>query len=231
VAGDTIQQGELLTLRFFGSDILGDVATGTEQIAPTTTATGITLEFDGIGNSEDLMVVLDLIDKDGADNILGGAGAADDNTAITRAIYVQNSDMYKSSTPGGVPSPYTGEFVLDNNDGLVIIEANDYNAANEDYEIQGVQIMQSGNGLSGKAIDLNKGVGTFGGSSTAQTDLVNWDGSDTDVLKIVDIGFVQSGSGTQDADLDFSFALVDADGDATLNQHITVNVSNDWILT
>ena len=74
-----------------------------------------------------------------------------------------------------------------------------------------------------------------GGSSGTQA----WDNDldskgnpigDTDVLKIVDIGFVQQTSGTIDASLDFAFALADADGDTTATQHINVSVSNDFIV-
>ena len=74
VAGDTIQKGELLTLRFFNENILGDVnpgapGGGTEKIAPTDAVDAIAIKFDGIGNSEDLIVVLDLINY-GADGVL-----------------------------------------------------------------------------------------------------------------------------------------------------------------
>jgi len=43
------------------------------------------------------------------------------------------------------------------------------------------------------------------------------------VLKIVDIGFVQSTSGTQDAHLDFSLQIRDADADLTTTQHLFVD--------
>ena len=54
-----------------------------------------------------------------------------------------------------------------------------------------------------------------------------WDPTDNDVLKIVDIGFIQSTTGTTDAHLDFSFNVVDADGDTTDTQTISVDVLND----
>jgi uncharacterized protein DUF5801 len=207
VAGDTIQKNELLTLRFFSSDILGDVASGTEKTAPTATADGIVIKFDGIGANEDLILILDLKDVNGG-------------PSITRAVVVENGDIFKHSD--GVPAPYNAEFSLDNNDGLVIIENNDYNAAGEHYEIQGVQIMQGPNGLTGQGIDLNRAVGTNGGSSTT-SGLQNFGGNVNDVLKIVDIGFVQSSSGTQDAHLDFAFQINDADGDLTTTQHLFVD--------
>jgi len=46
----------------------------------------------------------------------------------------------------------------------------------------------------------------------------------------VDIGFVQQTSGTIDAGLDFAFKLADADGDTTATQHLTVSISNDFII-
>ena len=64
VAGDTIQKGELRTLRFFAEDILGDVVPGSpdggfERLPPTATSSGVAIKFDGIGNSEDLVLILD----------------------------------------------------------------------------------------------------------------------------------------------------------------------------
>ncbi|MER9300484.1 DUF5801 domain-containing protein [Mesorhizobium sp. M0621] len=212
VAGDTIQKGELLTLRFFNSN----VGIASEATDPTAVAGSMAIKFDGIGNSEDLMLILDLVDN-GADNIFGTA----DDTSITRAMYVSNGDIFKT---GQVPSPYNSEFTLDNNDGLVIIEQNDYNAAGEEYLLQGVQIMQSGNGITGTAIDLNRATGA-GGGSNATTNLVNFDAVDNDVLKIVDIAFSTTVTETPDANLDFAFQVADADGDMTDVQHILVDVA------
>ena len=212
VAGDTIQKGELLTLRFFEENILGDVAPkspggGTERVDPTALASGIVVKFDGIGAAEDLIVILDLKDANGNE--------------ITRAINVENSDLIK----GAVPPPYNQAFSLDNNDALLIIEQNDYIVAGETYLIQGVQIMQSGNGLTGSGINLNGAIGVAGGSN-ATGGLTAWEGTDNDVLKIVDIGFVQQNSGTIGASLDFAFNLVDGDNDQTATQHILVDVGS-----
>ncbi|RUZ74538.1 hypothetical protein EN943_23575 [Mesorhizobium sp. M7A.F.Ca.US.006.01.1.1] len=218
VAGDTIQKGEVLTLRFFEQNILPDVnpkATdgGNERLDPTASASGVVIKFDGVGNSEDLVLILDLKDANGNE--------------VTRAVNVQNSDLIKGNA--NIPSPYSTEFTLDNNDALLILEQNDYTVAGETYQIQGIQIMQSANGLTGTAINLNGGIGA-GGGSNATGGLTAWDPTDNDVLKIVDIGFVQQTSGTFNANLDFSFALADADGDPTATQHIPVTVSNDYIV-
>ncbi|RWC63323.1 DUF5801 repeats-in-toxin domain-containing protein [Mesorhizobium sp.] len=216
VAGDTIQKGELLTLRFFDNNV--GIVTEVQQTPQTSAFAGsMAIKFDGIGNSEDLMLILNLADN-GADNVFGTA----DDTSITRAMYVQNADIFKT---GQVPSPYSSEFTLDNNDGLVIIEQNDYNAAGEEYLLQGVQIMQSGNGITGSAINLIRGTGAGGGSSVATNDLVSFDGADNDVLKIVDIAFSTTVTETPSANLDFAFQVADADGDQTLTQHILVDVA------
>src|SRR5206468_2527732 len=120
---------------------------------------------------------------------------------ITRSLVVDNADIIKHTTPGGIPSPYTNEFSLDNNDGLVIVENNDYNGAGEHFQIQGIQIMQSSNGLTGSGINLNAATGSTGGSNIT-TNQQAWGATDTDVLKITDIGFIQNTSGTQTANLD-----------------------------
>jgi hypothetical protein len=125
--------------------------------------------------------------------------------------------------------PYNTEFTLDNNDALLIIEQNDYTVAGETYQIQGIQIMQSANGLTGDAINLNGLTGANGGSS-ATSNLTAWDPADNDVLKIVEIGFVQSTSGTIDANLDFAFQIADGDADTTSTQHLPVHISNDFIV-
>ncbi|MER8751481.1 DUF5801 domain-containing protein [Mesorhizobium sp. M1050] len=226
VAGDTIQKGELLTLRFFNENILGDVnpgapGGGTEKIVPTDKVDAIAIKFDGIGNSENLIVVLDLIDNKGT------ASTADD-VHTTRSIVVDNADFFKGNT---VPSPYSTEFSLDNNDGLVIIEKGDYNnaAIGENFSIQGMQIMQSSNGLTGSGINLTKltddpNTVAVEGNSPVTGPLQSWGAVDNDVLKITDIGFIQTTSGQIGAHLDFAVNIQDADGDTTGIQHLAVDV-------
>ncbi|TIO79210.1 MAG: hypothetical protein E5X74_09395 [Mesorhizobium sp.] len=218
VAGDTIQKGELLTLRFF--DTSPHIAT--ENITPSQTAADMAIKFDGIGTSEDLMVILQLV------------SGTDSSVHTSKAIYISNADIFKA---GQVPTAYAADFPLDNNDGLVIIERNDYNGVGENWVIQGAQIMQSGNGITGPdsnpnlaglqetptAIDLNRATGSTGGSS--QTALVNWDAIDNDVLKIVDLGFTSTQTTTPDAHLDFGVQVADADGDTTTVQHILVDIA------
>ena len=217
-----------MTLRFFGENILGDVdpsapGGGTEKLVPTADVNGIAIKFDGIGNSEDLIVVLNLIDHDGADNI---AGNADDNSTTTKSLFVQNADFYKASTPGGVPAPYNSEFTLDNNDGLVIIEGNDYNV------VAGENWQHSGH--ANHAIRQRAGVvrhSNFNGLTNAATPNTTtaWEATDNDVLKITDIGFIQQTTGTIDANLDFAFNVQDGDFDPTAIQHLGIHISNDFI--
>jgi hypothetical protein len=225
VAGDTIQKGELLTLRFFGEDILSDATPPTtEKTDPTATVDGLVVKFDGIGtsgpNSEDLIVILDLKDD------MGTATTADD-VEITRALIVDNGDLFTNST--GVPSPYDTQFSLDNNDGLLIIESNDYNFGDEHFEIQGVQIMQSANDLTGSGINLSGLTGATGGSDPAITQSFS-SGHTNDVLKITDIGFVRAETFPQDADLQFAFNIIDGDGDTTAQQILGVHVESDQII-
>ena len=156
----------------------------------------------------DLVLILDLKDANGNE--------------VTRAVNVENADLVKGNA--NIPFPYNTEFTLDNNDALLIIEQNDYTVAGETYQIQGIQIMQSANGLTGNAIDLIGATGDNGGSH-ATTNLTAFDPTDNDVLKIVDIGFVQQTSGTIDASLDFAFQVVDADADQTATQHILVDIA------
>ncbi|OWK21731.1 hypothetical protein AJ88_11100 [Mesorhizobium amorphae CCBAU 01583] len=191
----------MLTLRFF------DHSPGivTEDITPNQTAGAMAIKFDGIGNSEDLMVILDLVSADGV-------------THTSKAVYISNADIFKT---GQVPAAYAADFPLDNNDGLVIIEQNDYNGVGESWVIEGAQIMQSANGISGTAIDLNRDTGAGGGS----TGTANFDVTDNDVLKIVDIGFTTTVTQTPDANLDFAFQVEDADADQAAVQHILVDVA------
>ncbi|WP_210421434.1 DUF5801 repeats-in-toxin domain-containing protein, partial [Mesorhizobium sp. WSM4304] len=231
VAGDTIQKGELLTLRFFDHSP-GIITDDGANSVPNQTANDMAIKFDGIGNSEDLMLILNLVNF-GTDGVAGGTGTAAD-TFTTKAMYVSNADIFKT---GQVPTAYAADFPLDNNDGLVIVERNDYNGAGENWVLQGVQIMQSGNGLTGPdsnpnlaglqetptAIDLQRATGSGGGSTTFA--LQNWDPTDNDVLKITDIGFTSTQTTTPDAHLDFAFQVADADLDQTTPQHILVDVA------
>lgn len=199
VAGDTLQRGEVLDMSFYSSNPV------TDSEADATTASGIFIKFDGIGNSEDIVVILKLVSADGT-------------THTTRAVVIQNSDIITTSAL--IPAIYG--ITLDNNDGVVFIESNDYNADGENWLIEGAQILTSVEGISGTGIDLNGSIGDDGGST--DTVAFSADDTDNDVIKISDIGFITSETGTSDASLSFDVTLTDADGDSTSTQTLDVTM-------
>jgi Ca2+-binding RTX toxin-like protein len=193
-----LQKGEVLDLNFYNTDPTGFLGT-----PPTAQATTVFLKFDGI-NSEDLVVILKLVDPD-------------DGTTTTKAIIIENSDIYK--TQAAVPAGFG--IVLDQNDGAVIIESNDYNLLpGENWVIEGMQILTSNEGITGTGINLNSATGAGGGSTTTQA----FDAADNDVIKVSDIGFIATTTTTLNADLDFSVAVQDADGDVTSTQTLNVDI-------
>ena len=208
VAGDTIQKGEVLDLDFFNTN-----PTGFTGLTPTAQANGVFLKFDGIG-SEDLVLVLKLVDPD-------------DQSRTTKAIIIDNSDIIKFG--GTLPAGYN--IVLDNNDGAVFIENNDFNSPIENYLIEGAQLLVSTEGVTGTAINLNAATGALGGSTTLQefqgtpgTANPEAATTDNDVIKISDIGFVTANSVTLNSSLNFHVSVVDEDGDATSSQTLEVNI-------
>ena len=231
VAGDTIQQGEVMDLDFFTASPFGDTTA-----APTATSKGIYVKFDGIG-SEDLILVLKLIDPD-------------DNSLITRAIIVDSEDIIiknASTSPNNfhpIANPAAYGITLDQNDGAVIVESNDYNFGNENYLIQGLQVLVSTEGVTGSGYNLNGNVGVSGASTGNTLTFSNesgegsksnpveageagtWDG---DVVKITDLGFVTSS--TPDAHLTFNVVVTDADADATPAQTLDVTIEGDKTFT
>ncbi len=190
VAGDTIQNGEVLDMLF-----LSDHPTGAGAVNPVSTATtsadGIFLRFDGIGNREDLVVILKLADP----NALG--------TITTVAVVIDNADIFRkgssgfpdyvTTSPGAGQLSYLAANPLDNNDGMVFIEANDYQFdGNEGKVIVGAQLLSSTDGItSGSGIDLNRTVGDNGGSENNGTQNFGSATKDSDVIKISDIGFLR----------------------------------------
>jgi hypothetical protein len=178
---------------------------------PDALVTDMFLKFDGIGSSEDLVVVLKLTNADGTET-------------TTRAIIVENTDIFTSGDV--LPAEYN--LTLDNNDGVVIIESNDYNFSTdtETWFIEGAQVLVSTEGISGEGIDLDPNTGETGGSEDDgfQVFDVDTETTDGDVIKISDIGFVTAVSDTEDADLTFEFNLIDDDGDTTSTQALDVHI-------
>ncbi|MCF2515235.1 DUF5801 domain-containing protein [Sphingomonas sp. G124] len=202
VAGDTIQGGEVLDFNL----VQGANPTGT-LASPATyaQASSMFLKFDGIGTSEDMIVVLKVYDTVA-------------HTYSTVALMVQNSDIQKG--PGSGPGIYSG-ITLDQNDGLIVIEPNDYQQGNTNLVIVGAQIAGSDEGVSGTAIDFNYG-GVLGVASTG-TQAFSTDVSDGP-FKISSIGFTTTQTTPQNAQLDFNVTVTDGDGDS-ITQAISATVT------
>ncbi|WP_214471675.1 type I secretion C-terminal target domain-containing protein, partial [Mesorhizobium sp. dw_380] len=202
VAGDTMGKGEVMDMDFFTTN-----PTGFTGLTPDAQVSSMFLKFDGIGNSEDFIVILKLYDT-----VAG--------TYTTKAMFVENGDIFKGAGTG--PGIYSG-VTLDNNDGLLIIESNDYNAPGEHYVLVGAQITPTDEGITGTAINLNGAIGA-GGASTGVQNL----SSDTNDLgfKISDIGLISTTTTAQNADLTFNVTVKDADGDTSTAQQLDVHVVN-----
>ena len=142
VASDIMQSGEVLDFDLFTSN-----PTGFTNLAPTARASEIFMVFDGLGVTTDMVVILKLVDPD-------------TNVHITKAIVVDAGDIYRLGDiiPGGFPT-------LDNNDGLIIIQSNDYNFGSENWLIEGGQVLSSTEGVIGaNLIDFNRAIGSAGAS-------------------------------------------------------------------
>ena len=232
VAGDTMQRGEVLDLDFFKIN-----PTGHSSLAPTATSSAIFMQFDGLDNGEDMVVILKLVDSTNSAN------------HTTRALIVDYADIYHATNGvimlNGVATTVPTGFgingaAIDNNDGVVFIESQDYNASGENWVIEGAQVMASTEGVSGTGINLNGKVGASGASTGTQTfanasepqnvltgsEAGTWDG---DVFKITNIGFVTNI--TPDTHLSFTTTVVDADGDATAPQTLDVSISGGSVFT
>ncbi|TIW66650.1 MAG: hypothetical protein E5V56_05910, partial [Mesorhizobium sp.] len=99
VAGDTMGKGEVMDMDFFTTN-----PTGFTGLTPDAQVSSMFLKFDGIGNTEDFIVILKLYDPT-------------TNEYTTKAMYVENADIFKG--PGSGPGAYSS-VTLDNNDGLLI---------------------------------------------------------------------------------------------------------------
>ncbi|QDP19352.1 DUF5801 repeats-in-toxin domain-containing protein [Sphingomonas xanthus] len=206
VDGDTIQGHEVIDFTLVqGANPTGVLA----QPASYGQASSMFLKFDGIGAQEDMIIVLKLYDPN-------------TNSYTTRALMVQNADIQKG--PGSGPGAYSA-ITLDNNDGLVIIESNDYNAPGENWVIVGAQIAGSDQGLTGSAINFNPALGAGGGSNTVGA----FQDFSTDThdgpFKISSIGFLTTNSTPQNAQLTFNVTVQDGDGD-TVTQTIVASVTS-----
>ncbi|MHC5348170.1 retention module-containing protein [Metapseudomonas furukawaii] len=201
VAGDTLGKGEVLDLNFYTADPKGFLG-----VEPSARAAGMFLKFDGVG-SEDLVVVLKLVGANGL--------------KTTRALLVSNADIM---TANSVALAAYGIF-LDNNDGAIVIEGNDFNAPGENWQIYGAQVLTSVEGISSSsAINFNSIIGDGGASNVSGRVSFTSSDTDNDVLKVSDVGFITGESNTLDSNLNFEVAVRDADGDTTSTQVLQVNL-------
>ncbi|PKB14783.1 T1SS-143 domain-containing protein [Novosphingobium kunmingense] len=207
VASDTIAQNDVLELNFFTQNPGGDLSSPTE---PKAMADAMFLQIDQFGNTEDMVVVLKLVDP------------ANPNTIITRTFVADNSDFYTKAT--GSPAGYS--FTFDNDDAVLVIESNDYRLPGDPavYQIVGMQVVTSTQLTSGLAYDLNGAVGTNGGIVDLSPNAFADGGvtDDNDVTKIVNIGFILTQSNPQPLTLNFTVEATDADGDSTGAVPLTV---------
>jgi len=200
VAGDTLQKGEVLNFTLYDSNPYGYLNEPASEYANS-----MFLKFDGIGSTEDLVVVLSLIDPDTMNE-------------TTRALLVDSEDILK------IGNPITPEYriVLDNNDGAIVIESNDFNAPGESYLITGAQVLVSTEGITGQGLDFNSMIGDEGASTTLRT--FGASETDNDVIKISDIGVMTQSSATLGADLQIDLAVLDGDFDASATQVLDISI-------
>jgi Ca2+-binding RTX toxin-like protein len=144
-------------------------------------------------------------------------------------LVISNSDIYSlgNSNATALAGLAIYGIVLGNsNDGAIVIESNDFNGAGESWQIYGAQVLSSLEGITTSVAinydrDFNDGFDS----------LTNFDNSsDTDVIKVSDIGFIKTQTSTVDAELDFQVAVQDADNDATssVNLHVTIEAGTTF---
>ncbi|WP_221793781.1 DUF5801 repeats-in-toxin domain-containing protein, partial [Aquisediminimonas sediminicola] len=207
VAGDTLQAGEVLNMDFAYDTIQAvDIANPVTE-ANRAYADGIYIKVDQLGVGEDMVVVLKLVDGDGAET--------------TRSIVVDYEDIWLSSET----NPY-GITFADGSDGVIIIESNDYNFGGEDYRIYGAQLLVSTEtvtNVDNLAINLDRDTGVASTSTdNAEAFSVANGTVDNDVIKVVDIGFVQIDTETSDLELSLAVTVTDADGDSTTTTNLAI---------
>ncbi|URM25915.1 DUF5801 domain-containing protein [Pseudomonas frederiksbergensis] len=233
VSGNTIQAGEAANINFFQTDPKGDLGATNYSYA-----TDFFIKFDGYETeSDDLLLIVSLAD------------ANDSSITTTRAIYVDQGDVYENDTNNSdlVGTKYEALILndpadpndpfLDNNDALLIVESNDFNIQTGDnWLIKGIQILSNDAGLTGSAINLNRDVGADGGSSTSAQPVSGLVGpgntiaedTSTNPLKIIDAGFSTTTTTPATLDLTLDFKVVDADSDFTDVQ--TIDIENPVVV-
>ena len=206
VHGNALQDNEVVDFEFMTSD------PGAVDAPPNATASTafIVLGQFNSSNPEDVILVLKLADPNDPDNF------------ITRTLVVNGDDIL--DTQGDIPAGFP---TLGTNEAMIIIAPEDYinlPGVPDNYEIAGMQIRSSSEGLSsaaGEVYNFDGDVGEVDNTTTSFGGTTN----DNDVLKIVNIGAVIETTEDQSATIDFDVTIHDADGD-TATQHITVNIGD-----
>ncbi|WP_225603504.1 hypothetical protein [Pseudomonas sp. PDM09] len=233
VSGNTIQAGEAANINFFQTDPKGNLGATNFSYA-----TDFFIKFDGYETeSDDLLLIVSLAD------------ANNSSLTTTRAIYVDQGDVYENDTNNAdlVGTKYEALIAndpadpndpfLDNNDALLIVESNDFNIQTGDnWLIKGIQILSNDAGLTGSAINLNRNVGADGASSTAAQPVSGLVGpgntiaedTSTNPLKIIDAGFSTTTTTPATLDLTLDFKVVDRDSDFTAVQ--TIDIENPVVV-
>ena len=95
----------------------------------------------------------------------------------------------------------------------------------DNYEIVGMQLRSSTEGLGSEANEIYNFDGDLGQADTSTTSF-NGSTTDNDVFKIFDIGVVISSPEDQSATIEFDVTITDADGD-TDTATFTVTLTDD----
>ncbi len=205
---DTIQSDQLINIDFYRSNPV--TGTGVNAVVTGTdkeTASSVSIVLDQLNyGKEDIAILLKLT-------------AIDGTSADTTKLLIANS---------------TSDYVL-NSEGYYVVTVNssDFDAAK--YQISGIQVMTSTEGLTGTGYALSNGAAvtlTSSGSDLADT-------SDSDIVKIIRIETTTTSATTQDVNLTFNGVVTDGDGDtapfsfdaALVSNQLVVNPNADGSLT
>jgi hypothetical protein len=203
-SGNTLQNEELIDFNLYNSDPGATVGT------PTTHQGEMFIVFDQISSVDDLIVVLKLVDT-----VTG--------VYTTKTLVVNADDLYTNSVADKAAlagTAYEGiSLSLDNTDGLLIVQPNDYNTAGTHWEIVGGQILVSPTDVDGTGIAFNGDINVAStGTEAFSTD------TDTGGAKITSIGFLVPSTTDQNATIEFDVKVTDADGDSVTQNDVTVQI-------
>jgi len=204
--GNSLQAKNVMDFNFYGSN----PGTSTNG-AGTATATGAFVILDQL-TTEDLVVVLKLAPSNGS----GGVGAG---APTTIAVAVDSSDLFTAATK---PSSFSS-VSLTGNEKLLVIENADYaKLVPAGYQLVGMQIVTSVQGISGQYYSFDGALGTTA-TPTLLTGPQAAALTDNDVIKIVDVGVIRQITSAQALHLDFHVTVTDSDGDSTPATTLSLN--------